>query len=406
MTELLLSVSVLLLAVIVALAARLRRQERDARVAGEQRDRISAAEAAALEGEKALQAEILDSVDQGVILFDDVLGPKLANRAARRMLGVRGESLPARLASGGVLSLARRAIVEGAVTQEVVSIWPGRRRLHVRAAPRPDEGGAIVVMQDVTDELRTQQVRRQFVANASHELKSPVASLEALSEAILHAVQDDPPAATRFATRLISEAERLGRLVTDLLDLSRLEDPTNISTTPIDLSNVVKNLLGETQAAARNKQMTITAQISADTWIRGDNHQLSLMIRNLLDNAVRYTPERGSVSVDVFREGHDVVVSVTDTGIGIPLASQARVFERFYRINDDRSRETGGTGLGLSIVKHVAELHGGHVGLQSELGEGSVFTVRLPALSSANGNSQATPSNRVAGRPMNPSGKE
>jgi signal transduction histidine kinase len=406
MTELLLSVSVLLLAVIVALAARLRRQERDARVAGEQRDRISAAEAAALEGEKALQAEILDSVDQGVILFDDVLGPKLANRAARRMLGVRGESLPARLASGGVLSLARRAIVEGAVTQEVVSIWPGRRRLHVRAAPRPDEGGAIVVMQDVTDELRTQQVRRQFVANASHELKSPVASLEALSEAILHAVQDDPPAATRFATRLISEAERLGRLVTDLLDLSRLEDPTNISTTPIDLSNVVKNLLDETQAAARNKQMTITAQISADTWIRGDNHQLSLMIRNLLDNAVRYTPERGSVSVDVFREGHDVVVSVTDTGIGIPLASQARVFERFYRINDDRSRETGGTGLGLSIVKHVAELHGGHVGLQSELGEGSVFTVRLPALSSANGNSQATPSNRVAGRPMNPSGKE
>lgn len=296
--------------------------------------------------------------------------------------------------------MARRAIVDGTVTQEVVSIWPGRRRLHVRAAPLSDDGGAIVVMQDVTDELRTQQVRRQFVANASHELKSPVASLEALSEAILHAVHEDPPAATRFATRLVSEAERLGRLVTDLLDLSRLEDPTNISTTPIDLSNVVKNLLEDTQTAARAKQMSITAQISADAWIRGDDHQLNLMIRNLLDNAVRYTPERGSVSIDVFREGHDVVVRVTDTGIGIPLAAQARVFERFYRINDDRSRETGGTGLGLSIVKHVAELHGGHVGLQSELGEGSVFTVRLPALASANGNAHEMASKRVTGSRM------
>jgi signal transduction histidine kinase len=399
MTELLLGASVLLFVVVIALAALLRRQAHGAKAIREQVERTSAAETAALEGERALQSEILDFVDQGVILFDEVLGPKLANRAARRMLGVRGESLPPRLTSEGIVSLARRSIVEGTITQEVVSIWPGRRRLHVRAAPRSDEGGAIVVMQDVTDELRTHQVRRQFVANASHELKSPVASLEALSEAILHAVKDDPPAATRFATRLVSEADRLGRLVTDLLDLSRLEDPTNISTTPIDLSNVVKKLLEDTQPTARAKQMGLTAQISADTWIRGDDHQLSLMIRNLLDNAIRYTPERGSVSVDVFREGHDVVVRVTDTGIGIPLAAQARVFERFYRINDDRSRETGGTGLGLSIVKHVAELHGGHVGLQSELGEGSVFTVRLPGLAAANGNTQATPSKpRPGGR--------
>jgi two-component system, OmpR family, sensor histidine kinase SenX3 len=144
--------------------------------------------------------------------------------------------------------------------------------------------------------------------------------------------------------------------------------------------------------------MKIAAQISSDAWVRGDDQQLSLMVRNLLDNAVRYTPERGSVWVDVFREGHDVVIRVADDGIGIPLAAQARVFERFYRINDDRSRVTGGTGLGLSIVKHVAELHGGHVGLQSELGEGSVFTVRLPAFASVNGASERTASKSPAPR--------
>jgi signal transduction histidine kinase len=397
MTESLLAVLILLVAVAIALSARLRRQAREAKLAREAQARSLAAKITALDTEKALHAEVLDFIGEGVILFDEVLGPVLANRSARRMLGVRGESLPPRLSSEGILSLARRAIVEGAPTQEVVSVWPGRRRLHVRAVPRSDEGGLIVVMQDVTDELRTQQVRRQFVANASHELKSPVAGLEALSEAILHAVNDDPKAAARFATRLISEAERLGRLVTDLLDLSRLEDPTNISSTPIDLSNLMKKVLDATEAAARSKQIKIAGQISSDTWVRGDDHQLSLMVRNLLDNAVRYTPERGSVWVDLFSEGHDVVVRVADDGIGIPLTAQARVFERFYRINVDRSRETGGTGLGLSIVKHVAELHGGHVGLQSELGEGSVFTVRLPALASVNRGTERPASKSAAG---------
>jgi signal transduction histidine kinase len=398
MTESLLAALVVLLAVVIALLLRLRQQAREARLAREEQARSLTADHAAFDTERALHAEVLDFVGEGVIVFDEVLGPVMANRSARRMLGVRGESLPPRLSSGGVLSLARRAIVEGTSTQEVVSVWPGRRRLHVRAVPRSDGGGAVVVMQDVTEELRTQQVRRQFVANASHELKSPVASLEALSEAILNAVSDDPPTATRFASRLVFEAERLGRLVTDLLDLSRLEDPTNISATPINLSNVIKVILDGTDAAARAKQMKIAAQISSDAWVRGDDQQLSLMVRNLLDNAVRYTPERGSVWVDVFREGHDVVVRVADDGIGIPLAAQARVFERFYRINDDRSRETGGTGLGLSIVKHVAELHGGHVGLQSELGEGSVFTVRLPALASVNGANERTASKSPAPR--------
>jgi signal transduction histidine kinase len=351
-----------------------------------------------LEREKARTIEILDRVEEGVVVFNEVLLPLIANRSARRMLSVRGNSLPPRLNSEGLLSVARRSLVEGEPAEDIVSVWPGRRRLQVRAVPLEDSEGIIVVLQDVTEELRTQQIRRQLVANASHELKSPVASLQALAEAIRQAVGDDRVAAERFSERLVFEAERLGRLIADLLDLSRVEDPANISTTAIDLSSVARKVLEETGPAARAKRLTVTAQVSSDTWVRGDEQQLELLVRNLLDNAVRYTQEAGSVWVDVFREGNEVLVRVADNGLGIPLQAQARVFERFYRVDKDRSRERGGTGLGLSIVKHVAELHGGHVNLQSELGEGSTFTARLPALVTRNGGSLHAPAQEQVDR--------
>ncbi|HEX2235175.1 MAG TPA: ATP-binding protein [Actinomycetota bacterium] len=351
-----------------------------------------------LERERGRTLEVIDRLEEGVVVFNEVLLPLAANRSARRMLGVRGDSLPPRLNSEGVLSVARRALVEGAPAEETVSVWPGRRSLRVRAVPLEDSDGIVVVLQDVTDELRTQQVRRQFVANASHELKSPVASLQALAEAIREAVADDPAAAKRFSERLVFEAERLGRLIADLLDLSRVEDPSNISTTAIDLSGVARNVLEEAGRAAQAKRLAITAQVSSDAWVRGDEQQLDLLVRNLVDNAVRYTQEGGSVWVDLFREGDDVVLRVADDGLGIPLQAQARVFERFYRVDEDRSRARGGTGLGLSIVKHVAELHGGHVTLQSELGEGSTFTARLPALATRNGGSGRAPARDKADR--------
>jgi two-component system sensor histidine kinase SenX3 len=355
--------------------------------------------AAELEREKARTEELVERMEEGVLVLSEVLLPVLANRAARSMFGVKSDALPPRLTSEGILSVARRALVEKGVAEDVVSIWPARRRLRVRAMPLQERGGVIVVLQDVTDEDRTHQIRRQFVANASHELKSPVASLHALAEATSKAVQDDPEAALRFSDRLIVEAERLGRLIADLLDLSKLEDPSNISTTPLDVSTVTRRVLEETLEAARAKNVMVTAHISAGAWVRGDPAQLALLIRNLLDNAIRYTSDGGSVGIDMFREGNEVVVRVADDGIGIPLQAQARVFERFYRVDRDRSRERGGTGLGLSIVKHVAELHGGHIGLQSELGEGSTFTVRLPALpGSPNGAKENLVSDRDSAR--------
>ncbi|MFN2490589.1 MAG: sensor histidine kinase [Actinomycetota bacterium] len=389
MTEALLALVVGLLVAVASLWSRIRRAtvpstDAPGLIAG-LRERI-----AQLERENARTEEILERMEEGVLVFSEVLLPIIANRAARRMLGVRGESLPPRPTSEGVLSVARRALVEDTTAEDVVSIWPERKRLRVRATSLQGQGGVIVVLQDVTDELRTHQIRRQFVANASHEMKSPVASMQALAEAIRHAASDDPRTAERFATRLVAEAERLGRLIADLLDLSRLEDPSKISDTSIDLGNVTRQILQEAQPAAHAKKLNVTAQIASDVWVRGDDQQLGLLVRNLVDNAIRYTREGGSVWVDVFPEGNDIVMRVADDGIGIPLQAQARVFERFYRADKDRSRERGGTGLGLSIVKHVAELHGGHVGLHSELGEGSTFTARLPALSASAGGAQAT----------------
>ena len=348
-----------------------------------------------LEREKALAQEILERMEEGVLVFSESLAPIMANHAARRLLDIEGETLPARVAPETMLSIARRALVDGKPAQDVVSMWPGQRRLRVRADLLQGEGGVIVVLKDVTDELRMQAMRRQFVANASHELKSPVAGLQALAEAIGEATRDDPEATQRFAGRLATESERLARLIADLLDLSRLEDPTNVSNAQIDVSQVVGSVLDEVKPSADAKKLSVQAHISIGARARGDEYQLVVLVRNLVDNAIRYTPEGGSISVELLREASEIVLRVADNGIGIPLQAQGRIFERFYRVDKDRSRERGGTGLGLSIVKHVVELHGGHVSVESELGEGSTFTARLPALRDTQGSSlEVSPAHR------------
>jgi two-component system, OmpR family, phosphate regulon sensor histidine kinase PhoR len=334
-----------------------------------------------LERERRRSGEILERMDEGVLVLTGDLTPIRANTAARELLRLGTGPLPGRLPSDEVLTVARRALTENEPCEDTISLWPALRSLRLRALPLEDQGGVAIVFQDVTEELRTLRVRRQFVANASHELKSPVASLQALADAIREAVQDDPATARRFAEKLVGESERLGRLIADLLDLSRLEDPNSTSTRATDLSRVARTQTRALLPEATAKNLRVIEHIEPGVWIKGDDQQLGLMIRNLLDNALRYTPEGGSIEVELEREGADAVVRVRDTGIGIPLNAQSRVFERFYRVDMDRSRDGGGTGLGLSIVRHVAELHAGHVGVESELGEGSTFIVRLPATS-------------------------
>jgi signal transduction histidine kinase len=243
------------------------------------------------------------------------------------------------------------------------------------------ENGAVVVyLQDVTQEAQVQQIRRQFVVNASHELKTPVTGLMALGEAVRNALPDDVPAAERFSEQLIREADRLSTLTRDLLDLTRVEDPSYLKTESIDLIEVARGELEVLDTLAERRGVKLVTYLGDKVAVRGDRQQLGLLVKNLVDNAIRYSDSGGTVSIEVHAEDEEAIVRVSDTGAGIPLRDQGRVFERFYRVDEGRGRENGGSGLGLSIVKHVTELHSGHVGLTSELGEGSTFTIHLPLL--------------------------
>lgn len=327
-----------------------------------------------------MREQILERMSEGVLVLRADMSPVLANASARGLLGLDQSTFSGRMISEEVLSVARRASVEGTEASDAVEVWwPKRGHLRVRATPLSDDS-VVIVIQDITDEVRMLQMRREFVSHASHELKSPAASIQTLAEAVRQAVGDDPDAADRFAERLVIEAERLGRLVGDLLDLSRLEDLDHVSKGPVDLARVALAELRAIKVTAESKGIELKSNIAPGAWVEGDVQQLTLMLRNLLDNAVRYTPAGGSTSLDVRVDGDEVLVQVADSGIGIPLEAQTRVFERFYRVDRARSRERGGTGLGLAIVKHAVESHGGHIDLVSELERGSTFTVRLPAI--------------------------
>lgn len=323
--------------------------------------------------------EILDRIGEGIVVVNEVGTPVQANSMALGLLGVPEGPLPARLPLHELDQLLRSAVTTGEPVTSVIEVRvPERRALSIRVAPLTESNRAVLVLRDVTEESRTMQLRRQFVAHASHELKSPVASLQTLAEAVDRAIDDDPEATRSLIARMTGEAERLGRLVKGLLDLSRLEEPGAISNRTADVSAIVHAQVDSLTELAETKSIEIRLDVTPGVQVAGDGSQLGLMVRNLLDNALRYTPEEGRVSVTVDKEGNEARIVVSDNGVGIPLRHQSRIFERFFRVDDSRSRETGGTGLGLAIVKHVAEIHSGLVRVESELGEGSTFEVVLP----------------------------
>lgn len=314
----------------------------------------------------------------GVVMLDGSLRPVVINNPARELLGIRDGHLPTRLPTLEVTEVAAESQAEGTASR-TVSVWyPARLDLSVQAADLKEGQGVLVVLQDVTEEVRTQQIRREFVAHASHELKSPVASLQVLSEAIVQSAKDDPEAAATFASKLSAEADRLGQLIADLLDLSRLEEESTLAKEPVDMTSVVRKEIADAERLAQETDLTLASDIAPGCRVMGDRRQLATMVRNLLDNAIRYTTEKGNVRIDLEQKRDAITLVVRDDGIGIPKEAQPRIFERFYRVDRARSRDRGGTGLGLAIVKHVVELHGGEIDLTSELGTGSRFTVRLP----------------------------
>ena len=321
--------------------------------------------------------DVFDRLTEGVVLLNDLLHPVLANRAARELLelDVSDQPLPDEL-----MSIVRRAITSHERVEDVIDLWnPSRTSVRVVAESLGDERGVVLALRDISAEQRANRIRRQFVAHASHELKTPVASIQTLSEAISSAAADDPGTVEDFAQKLLAETARMAKLIEDLLDLSRLEDPGSFSRHPVLVSEVARGEAESIRPRSEKRRQDLDISVEDQVWTQGDEQQLSLLIRNLLDNAVRYTPEEGTVRLEVARRDDQVVITVADDGIGIPLKAQARVFERFFRVDEARSRDQGGTGLGLAIVRHVADLYGGRVELRSEFGEGSVFTVFLPA---------------------------
>jgi two-component system, OmpR family, sensor histidine kinase SenX3 len=233
------------------------------------------------------------------------------------------------------------------------------------------------------DELhRVNKIRRDFVANVSHELKTPATSLRLLAESLEETIDEDPVQARLFAAQLKKETEMLSHLITDLLDLTRLESQERVENpVSVDVRSVLVTVLARMRRVARKKNITLQWKRfgkAAQYTVRGDETLLTSMFTNLVDNAVKYTPRGGQVEVTGGFEGSEIVIRVSDTGIGIPESKLPRIFERFYRVDKARSKATVGTGLGLSIVKHVAENHGGRVTVESRLGEGSTFTAYLP----------------------------
>jgi two-component system, OmpR family, sensor histidine kinase SenX3 len=237
----------------------------------------------------------------------------------------------------------------------------------------------VIDASDESDAVRLEATRRDFVANVSHELKTPVGAMALLAEAVLDAA-DDPHEVHRFGTKILNEANRLGTLVTELIALSRLQGAERLpELATVAVDQVITQALDRCRLAAESANIRITADPPTGLLLHGDATLLITALSNLLDNAVSYSPPGSPVSISRRLESGYVEIAVTDRGLGIDPEHQQRVFERFFRIDQARSRSTGGTGLGLAIVKHVAANHGGEVHLWSKPGTGSTFTLRIPA---------------------------
>jgi two-component system, OmpR family, sensor histidine kinase SenX3 len=326
---------------------------------------------AQLEAEVLKLRRALDALPIGVVLADATGHTTVENIAARTHHGHA-----AVLVEEAIERHVRRAVRGTASGQTVEFIGPPRTVLAVDAIPL-ESGGALVTIDDVSERARLDAVRTDFVANISHELKTPVGALAVLAEAL--ADIDEPAAIRRLADKMVGEAHRAARTIDDLLELSRTELGGAASTDVVSVCQVVDDAVARAQPAAEHHSIRVTVDHGqGDLHVLGSHRQLVSAVANLLENAVKYSDDGSNVLVESRRDDEWIEIAVTDTGVGIPARDIDRIFERFYRVDRARSRDTGGTGLGLSIVRHVATNHSGEVTVQSREGEGSVFTIRVP----------------------------
>lgn len=319
----------------------------------------------------------LDEMPTGAVIVDADGETIARNRMAEPFAsGRHGDAL----VEAAVQARMKDALVGQTTDQKLRLHGTPERVINVIGTPLVVEGeliGAIVLVEDSSEHDRIDSIRRDFVANVSHELRTPVGALSLLAETLEG--EQDPEVVARFLGRIQGETERLSRLIDDLLDLSRIEGGMGDQADSADLASIVSEAVGGVREAAAHKEITISLELDeSGLSVIGDRHQLVSAMTNLLENAVKYSAAATEVGVRLVSHGDEVAIAVVDTGIGIPTKDRTRVFERFYRVDRGRSKESGGTGLGLSIVRHVAVNHGGRVELVSQEGQGSTFTMILP----------------------------
>lgn len=360
-----------------------------------------------LSGERNRSSAILRSMVEGVAVVDARERLVFFNRAFAAILNLDGQKTEGRplieaVRNSQLVALIRKALQgEEGLQTDIATGFVQQRNFSVTAAPvipldsalaaaapgKPAEpakpSGAVVVLHDVTELRRLERVRQDFVANVSHEFKTPLTAIQGFAETLLAGAIDDPRNNRRFLEIIREHAARLARLTDDLMKLARIEaGKLEVQLSPVNLAEVAEGCEETAVMKAQRKQIALQMDVPATLPLaRGDANLLHEVLQNLLDNAVQYTPSGGKIHITAAARERDVVVTVADTGIGIPLAEQERIFERFYRVDAARSREAGGTGLGLSIAKHIVEAHGGRIWLESEVGAGSKFFFSVPLAS-------------------------
>jgi two-component system phosphate regulon sensor histidine kinase PhoR len=356
-----------------------------------------------LTDERNRSAAILSSMVEGVAVVDEESRLRFVNDAFCRELGLsqeaarqinesprrEGRPMVEMVRHSELLAVVQQALRGEAVARAEVAVGaPGTQR-HFAVAAGPvrsassSDGvtGAVLVLHDISELRRLERVRRDFVANVSHEFKTPLTAIQGFAETLLGGALDDAANRTRFLEIIREHASRLARLTDDLLRLSSIEaGQLDFEMLPVSIPDLIESCVETARFRASQKKLALRVECPEDLpKVRGDARRLAEILQNLLDNAVQYTPEGGQIIVRASAGSRGVGIAVADTGIGIPSDQLQRIFERFYRVDAARSREAGGTGLGLSIARHLAEAHGGRIEVQSAVGRGSTFTLIVPA---------------------------